>query len=95
MARTADAVADSLPAGTRVSHPKGGCFLWVEMPEAVDALEKHARALDAGVCIAPGPVFSPTQGRRNCIRISCGAPWTDRLDAAVRLVGRLASRMAG
>jgi DNA-binding transcriptional MocR family regulator len=93
--RTAAAVADSFPAGTRVSHPRGGCFLWVEMPEAVDALELHARALDAGVSIAPGPLFSPTQGHRNCIRLSCGAPWTDRLDAAVRLVGRLATRLAG
>ena len=95
MARTAAAVADAFPAGTRLSHPKGGCFLWVEMPEAVDSLELHARALDAGVSIAPGPLFSPTQGQRNCIRLSCGAPWTDRLDAAVRLVGRLATRMAG
>ena len=94
-ARTAAAVADAFPAGTRVSHPRGGCFLWVEMPEAVDALELHARALDAGVSIAPGPLFSPGQGHRSCIRLSCGAPWTERLDAAVRLVGRLASRMAG
>ncbi len=95
VARTAAAVADSFPAGTRVSHPRGGCFLWVEMPESVDALELHARAHDAGVAIAPGPIFSPTQGHRNCIRLSCGAPWTDRLDAGVRLVGRLATRMAG
>ena len=93
-ARTAAAVADAFPAGTRVSHPRGGCFLWVEMPEAVDALELHARALDAGVSIAPGPLFSPTQGHRSCIRISCGTPWSERIDAAVRLVGRLASRMA-
>jgi len=94
-ARTAAAIAESFPAGTRVSHPSGGCFLWVEMPPRVDALELHARALDAGVSIAPGPLFSPTQGHRSCVRISCGAPWTDRLDAAVRLVGRLATRMAG
>jgi DNA-binding transcriptional MocR family regulator len=95
MARTAAAVADAFPPGTRMSHPRGGCFLWVEMPEAVNALELHARALDAGVSIAPGPLFSPGQGHRNCIRLSCGAPWNERLDAAVRLVGRLASRMAG
>ena len=48
-ARTAAAIGESFPAGTRVSSPKGGCFLWVEMPDAVDAMELHARALDAGV----------------------------------------------
>ncbi|MGC3996374.1 MAG: PLP-dependent aminotransferase family protein [Anaeromyxobacter sp.] len=94
-ARTAAAVAESFPAGTRVSHPSGGCFLWVELPAQVDALELHARAHDAGVSIAPGPLFSPTQGHRSCIRLSCGAPWSDRIDAAVRLVGRLATRLAG
>jgi DNA-binding transcriptional MocR family regulator len=95
VARMAAAIAESFPAGTRVSHPAGGCFLWVEMPPRVDALELHARALDAGVSITPGPLFSPTQGHRSCVRLSCGGPWTDRIDAAVRLVGRLATRMAG
>jgi len=94
VARTAVSIAESFPAGTRISHPTGGCFLWVELPPQVDALELHARALDAGVSIAPGPIFSPTQGHRSCIRIACGQPWSDRVDAAVRLVGRLAARMA-
>lgn len=93
-ARTAAAVADSFPPGTRVSHPRGGCFLWIELPPPVQALELHARALDAGVSIAPGPIFSPTQGHPNCIRIACGTPWSEAIDGAVRLVGRLASRMA-
>jgi DNA-binding transcriptional MocR family regulator len=93
-ARTAAAVAEAFPAGTRVSHPTGGCFLWVEMPDGIDALALHARALDAGVSIAPGPIFSPTQGHRNAIRLSCAAPWSERTDSAIRLVGRLASRLA-
>jgi DNA-binding transcriptional MocR family regulator len=94
-ARTAATVADAFPAGTRVSHPRGGCFLWVELPARVQALELHARALDAGVSIAPGPIFSPTQGHKNCIRLAAASPWTEELEAAIRLVGRLATRMAG
>lgn len=90
---TASAVAQSFPAGTRVSSPKGGSFLWVELPPQVDAMTLHARALDAGVSISPGPLFSPSGGHRNCIRLSCAAPWTPAVDAAVRLVGRLASRL--
>jgi DNA-binding transcriptional MocR family regulator len=91
---TASAVAQSFPPGTRVTSPQGGCFLWVELPPAVDAMTLHARALDAGVSISPGPIFSPSGGHRNCIRLSCGAPWTPAVDAAVRLVGRLATRLA-
>lgn len=91
---TASAVAESFPAGTRVTSPKGGCFLWVELPPTVDAMTLHARALDAGVSISPGPIFSPSGGHRNCIRLSCGEPWSPTIEGAVRLVGRLASRLA-
>lgn len=93
--RGAAVVADAFPRGTRVSHPTGGCFLWVELPERVQGLELHARALDAGVSIAPGSIFSPTQGHKSCVRIACAAPWSEQMEAAIRLVGRLATRLAG
>jgi DNA-binding transcriptional MocR family regulator len=94
VARTAAAVAASFPEGTRVASPRGGCFLWVELPASVDAMELHARALDAGVSIAPGPIFSPAGGHRSCIRLACAEPWSERIDGAIRLVGRLARRLA-
>jgi DNA-binding transcriptional MocR family regulator len=91
--RTSAAVAESFPEGTRVSRPAGGCFLWVELPGRVDTLELFTRALDSGVAIAPGAVFSPSGVHRNCIRLGCVEPWSDRIEGAVRLVGRLASRL--
>jgi DNA-binding transcriptional MocR family regulator len=94
-ARTAATIADSFPPGTRVSHPRGGCFLWIELPGAVRGLELHERALEAGVSIAPGAIFSPTQGHPSCIRIACAGPWTGEIESAIKLVGRLAARMAG
>jgi DNA-binding transcriptional MocR family regulator len=92
-ASTASAVARHFPAGTRVSSPRGGCFLWIELPEGLDAMALHARALDVGVAISPGPIFSPQGGHRNCIRLSCGQPWTGEVEAAIKLVGRLAGKL--
>jgi len=94
VARVAQVVAASFPAGTRVSRPRGGCFLWVELPSNVDALALHARAHDAGVAIAPGHIFSARHVHANCIRLSCGEAYSERIEGAVRLVGRLASRLA-
>jgi DNA-binding transcriptional MocR family regulator len=94
VARVGAAVGEAFPPGTRVTRPRGGCFLWLELPPGVDALELHARALDAGVAIAPGPIFSPTQAHRNYVRLGCGEPWSERVAGAVRLVGRLAGRLA-
>jgi DNA-binding transcriptional MocR family regulator len=93
MERVAGTIADSFPAGTRISRPQGGCVLWVELPGRADTLELHARALDAGVSIAPGAIFSSSGAHQNCIRVGCVEPWSDRLESAVRLVGRRASRL--
>jgi DNA-binding transcriptional MocR family regulator len=93
VARTAAAVAESFPAGTRVSRPRGGCYLWLELPPAVDALELHAAALRARIAIAPGQIFSPARAHRNCVRLNCGEPWSERIAAAVATVGSLAGRL--
>ncbi|SEU37572.1 transcriptional regulator, GntR family [Myxococcus fulvus] len=90
VARMAEGVAEHFPEGTRVARPAGGSLLWVELPATVDSLVLHGRALEAGVSIAPGPIFSPRpDSYRNFIRLSCGQPWTPRIEGAMATVGRL------
>jgi DNA-binding transcriptional MocR family regulator len=88
--RFREGVLACFPEGTRVSEPKGGFFLWVELPHAVDALQLQAQAYERGIAIAPGPIFSARARYGSCIRLSCGFPWSDRFDAAVRTLGELA-----
>ena len=35
----------SFPAGTRLARPRGGYFLWLELPPGADALAIHRQAL--------------------------------------------------
>jgi DNA-binding transcriptional MocR family regulator len=79
----------------RVTRPDGGYFVWLELPRIIDGLELHRRALDHGISIAPGPIFSPRREYRNCIRLNCGHPWTSELDAAVARLAKLASALGG
>ena len=88
--RMLDAVARYFPAGTRVTRPQGGFFLWLEMQPDVDALALHRTALAHGVSVAPGPIFSASGQFRNALRLNYGHPWDDRLEDAMRLLGRLA-----
>lgn len=92
--RVSEAVKKYFPAGTRATRPAGGVCLWVELPSQVDALELYRQALNAKISIAPGPIFSPKQQYRNFIRLNCGNPWTDSLEAAVQTLGRLAAALA-
>jgi DNA-binding transcriptional MocR family regulator len=93
MERMRAAVEATFPPGTRLSRPAGGYVLWVELPDGVDALELHARALDAGIAIAPGQLFGVRGGFERFIRLSCGAPWDERTERAVGVVGRIAASM--
>jgi DNA-binding transcriptional MocR family regulator len=75
----------------RVTRPEGGYFVWLELPRSVDGLELHARALEHGISVAPGPIFSPRREYRNCIRLNYGHPWTQDLDRAIQHLARLAA----
>lgn len=82
------------PPGTRVTQPEGGYFLWVVLPETVDALELHRQALAQGISIAPGPMFSAKRAFGNCIRLNYGHAWDARQAGAVATLGALARAAA-
>lgn len=89
--RVREAIADSFPAGTRVTAPAGGFVIWVELPQGADALELQSRALAKGIAVAPGPIFSARGRFAHCLRLSCGFPWSGRIEAALATVGDLAT----
>jgi len=74
----------------RLVPPDGGYFFWIECPMRVQALEVHRQALEFGITIAPGPVFSPRREFGNFLRFNTGHPWTTASERAmVRLAGIL------
>jgi DNA-binding transcriptional MocR family regulator len=84
-----EAIGRCFPPGTRVSRPDGGSVLWVEMPNGVDGVVLHERALEHGISVAPGMLFTLGDGYRNCIRLNA-AHWSPRAEKAVRVLGELA-----
>ncbi|MCY1082702.1 aminotransferase-like domain-containing protein [Archangium lansingense] len=92
--RMVEAIGEHFPEGTRVTRPEGGQLVWVELPRKVDALVLHERALEAGISIAPGPIFSAQKRYGNFIRLSCGFPWSPRLEGALATLGSLARSLA-
>ena len=65
-----DAVMRYFPEGTRLTRPAGGFILWVQLPEQVDSLELYKLALQSGITLAPGHVFSATFQFSNFIRLN-------------------------
>ena len=85
------AVTRYFPAGTRVARPLGGFVLWVELPESINTEKLWRKAIAAGIAFVPGDLFSPNRLYRNCLRLNCGNPWSDTIEAAVKKLGELAA----
>lgn len=79
------------PARTRITQPRGGYFLWLELPPQVDALALHQRAMALGISTAPGVLFSADRRFTHHLRLNAGHPGDPRIDAAVRTLGELAT----
>jgi len=87
------AIARHLPATVRVTKPVGGYFLWLEFAEGIDCLQLFQRAIERGISIAPGPIFSPTRQFRNCIRLNYGQPWDERCEHAMATLGKIVAAL--
>lgn len=84
-----EAVERHFPAGTRLARPQGGYFLWLELPPSVDTLRLHREALERGISIAPGPIFSAKRQFAHFVRLNFGHPDSERRQAAVATLGQL------
>jgi DNA-binding transcriptional MocR family regulator len=94
LTRFSHAVGEEFPSGTKVTRPAGGSLLWVELPN-VDGTRLYRRALEHGIAITPGEIFSTDAKYRTYIRLSYGAPWSASIERAIHQLARLAREIAG
>ncbi|THB70591.1 MAG: PLP-dependent aminotransferase family protein [Desulfobulbaceae bacterium] len=90
IAKMTEAISEYFPGGTRVSRPKGGFTLWLEMAEKIDGVSMYAQAVKSGITLAPGSLFSLSNNYRNCIRLN-GAFWSEENRWAVKRLGEIAA----
>jgi DNA-binding transcriptional MocR family regulator len=84
-----EAIERYFPEGTCLTTPQGGYFLWVKLPDGVNALEIHRVALANGISIAPGPIFSAQRGFTDYIRLNYGHIWDARIEASLATLGAI------
>ncbi len=90
-----DLMLEYFPKGTRVSEPKGGIYLWVTLPDGMDADSLSTLASSHGISISPSRLFNAPAGMESSFRFNCAAvPWDDSARDAVKRLGGLARRLA-
>ena len=80
-----EALDEFFPEEATWTHPEGGFFVWVTLPEYVDTGSMLAEALEAGVTYVPGDSFFPDgKAGKNCMRINFSYESPENIREAIR-----------
>jgi DNA-binding transcriptional MocR family regulator len=85
-------ILDTFPEGTKVSDPKGGFVLWVELPKNIDSLKLYELLLDKGIIIAPGVTFSASGKYNSFFRLNAGI-WNEKIIESIKYIAETVSSM--
>lgn len=77
-----------LPVDVQWTHPKGGLFLWITLPEGMDTTQLLDKAVEQKVAFVPGRPFYPLGGGENTMRINFSFMTPDKIEEGTK---RLAS----
>ncbi len=77
------------PKEVQYTDPEGGMFLWLELPESIDASELLDLAIQRGVAYIPGEPFYAYDGKKNTIRLNFTVPSVSQIDKGMKIMGQL------
>ena len=78
-----------MPEGVSWTHPEGGLFLFLTMPEGFEAVKFYDKALDAGVAYVAGEFFHPDGSGKNTMRMNFSFMSPEKITEGVRLLAEL------
>lgn len=64
------ALEEFMPAGVSYTHPEGGLFCWVTLPEHLDSTEVLRKCVENKVAFVPGDAFFTSAGNSHYFRLN-------------------------
>lgn len=83
------AVETYFPDNTKISQPKGGFMLWLELDKRICTEDLYDAAGSQKINFAPGRMFSQYNQYNNCMRLNYALEWTDRVENDLEKLGKL------
>ena len=78
-----------MPEDVSWTHPEGGLFLFLTMPEGFDAVAFYDKALSAGVAYVAGEFFHPDRSGKNTMRMNFSFMTPQKITEGVKLLAEL------
>lgn len=87
-----DAVARYFPAEARWTRPDGGLFLWVELPDELNATRLLEEAVTEKVAFIPGDPFYADGTGTSAMRLNFSNATLDDIELGMQRLGRVITR---
>lgn len=84
-----ETLAEVMPEGTTWNRPTGGFYLWVRVPEGIDAEAIVYEAIERGVVYVPGTAFYTDGSGHSELRMSFCLPSIEDIRKGARILGEL------
>ena len=84
-----DQLEKHFPQGVRWNRPQGGFFVWVRLPDHIDAADLLTDAIDRQVVFVAGSAFFVDGSGQNTLRLSYSQATKTDIEGAVAELGRL------
>ncbi|HBZ07751.1 MAG TPA: 2-aminoadipate aminotransferase [Massilia sp.] len=84
-----DAMDEHFPAGVTWTRPEGGMFIWVTLPQHIDAMKLLDQAIAARVAFVPGAPFYANDPETNTLRLSFVTVPPERIREGIAILGKL------
>jgi len=82
------ALEEHFPVGATWTHPQGGLFLWVKLPEGVDSLDLINEAVEQKVAFVPGTAFYADGRGHDALRLTFATCSTDQIEEGIKRLGK-------
>ncbi len=89
-----EALKKYFPANVRWTYPQGGLFLWVVLPETVDATLVLQEAIAEKVAFVPGSAFFADGSGHHTFRLNFSNATPERIEEGIRRLGVVLRRRA-
>lgn len=78
-----------MPAGVQWTHPEGGLFLYLTLPQGFEAVPFYDKALEAGVAYVAGEFFRTDGKGQNTMRLNFSFIDEEKMEPGIRLLSEL------
>lgn len=78
------ALESNMPSGCKWTHPAGGLFIWLTLPEGMDAGVLFERCVECKVAYVPGSPFYAAGGHANTLRLNFSMPSIPMIESGVK-----------